>query len=137
VSDPSAWSVALGFIAFFAFAGFLYLLGAGLARAASRPRPTPPNAAPVSTPPHAPGRATTTNQCGQTGCAYPGLMWVIVADSFGGGVRRVCIGCHNEGAMKGWWRKSLGANASALDFQIEDEMADVARIEDFANGETP
>ena len=62
MSDPSAWSVALGFIAFFAFAGFLYLLGAGLARAAARPRPTPPNAAPVRVEVSAPGRATSHYQ---------------------------------------------------------------------------
>jgi hypothetical protein len=59
-------------------------------------------------------------------------MWVIAADQFGGGVRHLCVGCHDEGKAHGWWRISLGANPTALDFEIAD---DLDRLEQLANGD--
>jgi hypothetical protein len=71
------------------------------------------------------------SQCDSTGCGYPASAWVIVSEDLGGGVRHVCQGCHDEGAVYKWWRASLGGNPSALDFEIAD---DVDRIEIYANG---
>jgi hypothetical protein len=58
MGEPSAVSVALGFIAFFVVVGVLTLLTVGLYRVAARTRPTPnAAAAPAPSPARAPQRA--------------------------------------------------------------------------------
>lgn len=78
------------------------------------------------------GRKPAKSQCTSTGCGYPAAVWVIGAESIGGGVHHLCHGCLDEGTAHGWWRASLGANPTALDFEV---AADLPLIEAFANGE--
>jgi hypothetical protein len=122
--DPSAWSVIGGWLLAVALILVIYGGWALVVRKFKTPTPTRPAAQLPRVGVGAKG------QCENTGCGYLASMWVIVADRFGGGVRHLCVGCHNEGVKFGWWRISLGANPTPFDFELAD---DLDRLEQLAN----
>jgi hypothetical protein len=125
MTDPSATSQVLGFLVFAAFVALLYLAATITLRRFKTPAPGATGNTPRT-------GAGTKTQCDSNGCGYPASAWVIVADDLGGGVRRVCKGCEDEGRAFGWWKTRLPNNATALDFEI---AGDLEVIEDYANGE--
>lgn len=117
MTDPSALSQILGFLAFMLLAPTLTLLMLAL-YAAARTIKRHISARPVAAP-----RQQRQGRCqATTGCAYPGLIRVYLITINGLREAHACVGCHNRGVA---YRHLVNAN----DFDRRTQEADIAAWE--------